>query len=49
MSKTAATNLGKPLPIIDLFLNPEREADKLEMLKRAKMEHANTGHIKVNY
>ena len=35
------------LPVIDLFLNPSRKAEKEEMLKEAHREEAGTGHNKV--
>ena len=37
----------KKLPVIDLFLNPKRKAEKEEMLKKAHREEAGKGHSKV--
>ena len=37
----------KALPIIDLFLNPRREAEKEDVLEMARKEEAGLNHTKV--
>ena len=37
----------KSLPIIDLFLNPDRQTEKEAVLERAQKEEAGSNHTKV--
>ena len=48
-SKNSTANVGNPLPVIDLFLNPKRAVEKEELLKRAKKTDAGSGNNKVKY
>ena len=47
VSQTATAKQGKPLPVIDLFLNPKRTEEKEELLKSAKKQDTGTYHTKV--
>ena len=49
VSQTATAKQGKPLPFIDLFLNPKRVEEKEELLNMAKMEETGTDHTEVEF
>ena len=49
VSQTATAKQEKPLPFIDLFLNPKRVEEKEELLKMAKMEETGTDHTEVKF
>ena len=49
VSRPATAKQGKPLPFIDLFLNPKRAEEKEELLIRAQKEDAGTDHTEVKF
>ena len=45
--ESVTSEQDKTLPVIDLFLNPSRMAEKEEMLNKAHREEAGMAHNKV--
>ena len=46
-SSTMTRNLEKPLPLIDLFLNPKRKSEREDILKEVHREESGKGHKEV--
>ena len=46
-TSTVARNFEKPLPLIDLFLNPKRKSEREDMLKEVRREESGKGHKEV--